>query len=202
MVELLIQGLLIGIVFSVPVGAIGALTLQRTLQYGFKAGFITGLGSTAADMIYALAGILGITLIQDYVQQWRLPISILGGSFVILIGISVFRKKVELEGKTVSSGKFPVMFFSSFVIAICNPATILSFLAVFTMLNIEAGMHVCDSSGLIIGIALGSCIWWFALSFIGDKIRKNMAGPIYQRLYWIMGVLLCLFGIVVIISGC
>ena len=46
----LIRGLLIGLIFGVPAGAIGALTIQRALNSGFTAGLMTGLGSSAAEI--------------------------------------------------------------------------------------------------------------------------------------------------------
>lgn len=58
----LVRGLLIGLIFGVPAGAIGALTIQRTLNGGFAAGLSTGLGSSAADLLYACAGIFLGTL--------------------------------------------------------------------------------------------------------------------------------------------
>ena len=61
-----LRGLLIALVFGVPTGAIGALTIQRTLERGFFAGLITGTGSSAADLIYSFVGIFGITIISDF----------------------------------------------------------------------------------------------------------------------------------------
>lgn len=46
--EYFCKGLLIGFIFGVPAGAIGALTIGRTLDKGFTAGFLTGMGSSAA----------------------------------------------------------------------------------------------------------------------------------------------------------
>lgn len=46
--EYFCKGLLIGLIFGVPAGAIGALTIGRTLEKGFFAGFLTGMGSSAA----------------------------------------------------------------------------------------------------------------------------------------------------------
>lgn len=62
----LIKGLLIGLVFGVPAGAIGALTVERTLAHGFGANFTTGLGSSAADVLYACVGVFGPTIISDF----------------------------------------------------------------------------------------------------------------------------------------
>ena len=65
MILYLFRGILIGLFFGIPVGAVGALTVQRTLQYGVRAGLLTGLGSSAADCIYAGIGAFGLKLISD-----------------------------------------------------------------------------------------------------------------------------------------
>ena len=53
MLMFFLRGMLIGLVFGVPAGAIGVLTIQRTLDRGFLAGLLTGLGSSAADLLYS-----------------------------------------------------------------------------------------------------------------------------------------------------
>lgn len=58
--EYICKGLLIGLIFGVPAGAIGALTIGRTLEKGFAAGFLTGMGSSAADLIYSCVGCLAL----------------------------------------------------------------------------------------------------------------------------------------------
>ncbi len=66
----LLKGVLTGIVFDVPVGAIGALAIQHTLSHGFRAGFVTGLGSSAADLLYACVGVFGLTAIFDMLLRY------------------------------------------------------------------------------------------------------------------------------------
>ncbi len=78
----LICGLLIGLIFGVPAGAIGALTIQRTLNSGFSAGLVTGLGSSAADLLYACVGIFGMTLVSGFLTMYQRPISLLGGLLI------------------------------------------------------------------------------------------------------------------------
>ena len=43
--SLFLKGILIGLLFGVPVGAVGAMTVQRTWEHGIKAGLLTGMGS-------------------------------------------------------------------------------------------------------------------------------------------------------------
>ena len=65
------KGILIGLIFGVPVGAVGAMTVQRTWEHGIKAGLLTGMGSSIADCIYAAIGAFGLTIISDFLLQYQ-----------------------------------------------------------------------------------------------------------------------------------
>ena len=67
----LLRGILIGIIFGVPGGAIGALAVQRTFCYGRRAGLLTGLGSSVADSFHACVGVFGITLISAFITRYE-----------------------------------------------------------------------------------------------------------------------------------
>ena len=72
----LLKGLVIGVVFGVPAGVVGILSIQRVLTQGAFAGFLTGIGSSAADIFYACVGVFGLTFISDillkhhYLHGW------------------------------------------------------------------------------------------------------------------------------------
>lgn len=70
--EYLLRGIMIGLIFGLPVGAIGALTVQRTWSLGVKAGLLTGLGSSVADCSYACVGTFGLTFISDFLLHLRI----------------------------------------------------------------------------------------------------------------------------------
>lgn len=52
----LFRGLLIGLLFGIPAGAVGAMTVQHTWHYGVRAGLLTGLGSSAAYLSVHISG--------------------------------------------------------------------------------------------------------------------------------------------------
>ena len=61
MIHTIIWGIVIGILISAPLGPIGVLVIQRTLNKGRKAGLVTGLGAAISDIIYALISGLGLS---------------------------------------------------------------------------------------------------------------------------------------------
>ena len=48
--DILVKGFVIGIVVSAPLGPVGVLCIQRTLNKGRWYGFVTGRGASLSDM--------------------------------------------------------------------------------------------------------------------------------------------------------
>jgi threonine/homoserine/homoserine lactone efflux protein len=77
------QSLLIGLSIAAPVGPIGLLVIQRTLQRGALVGLATGLGAAAADALYGAVGAFGVTWVIDALVGARLPLALGGGAFLL-----------------------------------------------------------------------------------------------------------------------
>ncbi|HRR58994.1 MAG TPA: LysE family transporter, partial [Paludibacteraceae bacterium] len=54
MLQIFLTGIIIGLFISVPIGPLGILCIQRTLNRGRAYGIVTGLGATTSDLIYAV----------------------------------------------------------------------------------------------------------------------------------------------------
>ena len=67
--DFIFKGLLIGIIASAPMGPVGILCIQRTLNKGRWYGFITGIGAAVSDTIYALIVGLGMSFIMGPLQN-------------------------------------------------------------------------------------------------------------------------------------
>ena len=193
-----LRGLLIGLIFGVPAGAIGALTIQRTLEKGFFAGLVTGAGSSAADLIYSCAGVFGITIISDFLTAHQAIIRVIGGILILILGLAILLKKELPPAQQDNKGTAAFYFFSSFTAAILNPATILSFMIAFTAFGISGDLNVYQGIALIIGILTGTLCWWSTLSGVVAHFRKKVTNNIYKWLNRILGCLMTLFGIVMI----
>ena len=85
---------------------------------------------------------------------------------------------------------------STFFWTATNPATILLFASVFAGFGIGTEPRDFSNSGmLVLGVFLGSAIWWLTLSAVVGFMRKQITP---NRLLWInriSGLLICGFGI-------
>lgn len=200
-IEYFWKGLLIGLIFGVPAGAIGALTIGRTLEKGFAAGFLTGMGSSAADLIYSCVGVFGITVVSDFLSARQTMLQATGGILILLLGFGIFCKKEPVMVQNESKGTLAFCFLSAFTTALVNPVTVFSFMAAFAAFGIHGGLSVKQGAVLIIGILIGTLCWWLILSGIAAYFRDRITGKIYRWLNCILGCLMTGFGIVMIIQG-
>lgn len=199
--EYFFKGLLIGLIFGVPAGAIGALTIGRTLEKGFLSGFLTGMGSSAADFIYSCVGVFGITVVSDFLSAKQTVIQVIGGILILLFGFGILCKKESVTVQKESKGTLAFCFLSAFTTALLNPATILSFMAAFAAFGIHGGLKAEQGAALITGILIGTLCWWLVLSGITAHFRDRVTGKIYRWLNCVLGCLMTGFGIIMVIQG-
>lgn len=197
--DYLLRGILIGLLFGLPVGAVGTMTVQRTWANGIKAGLFTGLGSSVADCFYACVGVFGLTLISDFLLKHQVVIHILGGGFVLFMGIRLLIKKDDNTGVKVETVNPAKMFLSSFAVGITNPAAIFTFLFAFSYFGISAGAGLLRGILLVIGVFTGTYIWWGTLTAVTYIIKKKAEKFSFRYMNRIFGSMLSLFGVIVLL---
>ena len=193
----LLKGILIGIIFGVPAGAVGALCVQRTLQSGMKSGIVTGLGSSAADCFYAIVGAFGITVISDFLTRYKIPINIVGGLLILAMGIATLLKKQSGTAKADTKTNYGAMFLSAFSVGITNPAAVLTFLFAFSYFGIDGKLGTANGIALVAGVLSGTLIWWVTLSAIARKIKEKFGEKGFARLNKIFGIIMIGFSVTV-----
>jgi threonine/homoserine/homoserine lactone efflux protein len=181
--ELLLKGIFLGFSLAAPVGPIGLLCIQRTLHEGRLMGFVSGLGATVADMIYGCIAGFGMTFIASFLMSQQHWLRLSGGIFICCLGIKIFAAKpAERAAASKNSGLFGA-FLSTFFLMITNPITIAVFMAMF------AGVGATSASGdyfaaaaLVLGISLGSALWWLILCGGVSLFRAKLTPP---RMRWV-----------------
>ncbi|WKY44556.1 LysE family transporter [Eubacteriaceae bacterium ES2] len=193
----LLKGILIGLIFGIPLGSIGAMVTQRILNNGKKAGLITGLGSSLADIIYALIGAFGLAYISDFLLDYQDFINLLGGLILLLMSLLLF---IQKEAKIADSGSpNPIkLLLPTFLIEITNPVMLLIFMFAFSLFDIAGPLNLLDGTLLAIGIFLGTFTWWLCLAVTIEKIAKN---KIYQNKNKIFMLIYLLTGLFIVVRS-
>ena len=184
--SLFLKGILIGLLFGVPVGAVGAMTVQRTWEHGIKAGLLTGMGSSAADCIYAGIGAFGLTIVSDFLLEYQTVIHLAGGGIVLLMGIRLLLRKGGAAEVPAVSGRFKIF---------------LSFLFAFSWFGIAGGSVGKNGWLVVLGVFVGTYFWWGGLTAVVAFARRKKRVESLRKMNRIFGAVLSLFGILVFIRA-
>lgn len=185
------KGLLIGLVIAAPVGPIGFLCIHRTLQYGATIGLLTGLGAAAADAAYGAVAAFGLRQLAQSLSEHDVVLRLFGGLVLGVIGLRVLLtadrpQRQESKGRVrgapaldSSDARFArrlvESFASAFLLTLANPATILSFLAIFAALGWASDVRSHHAAALLVaGVFVGSALWWLGLSSAAGLLREHM----------------------------
>jgi threonine/homoserine/homoserine lactone efflux protein len=183
-----LKGLILGFSIAAPVGPIGLLCIQRTLQRGRLAGFVSGLGAATADACYGLVAALGLSTVISFLLGLQFWLQFGGGLFLLGLGLkTLFAKSGPVTAVTASEHAGLARAFASvLLLTLANPATILSFFAVFAGLGIDAQSG--GALALVAGVFLGSAAWWLILSFFAGLFRRHLNDGRMRALNLIAGV--------------
>jgi threonine/homoserine/homoserine lactone efflux protein len=188
------QSLLIGLSIAAPVGPIGLLTIQRTLALGPAAGLATGLGAAVADAMYGAIGAFGVTALIAWLTGARPVLAVAGGAFMLWLAWTTWRAPVTERAADAGSARNLLRCFGgTFVLTLSNPATILSFIAVFGALagRLQAG----SPWPMIAGVLVGSALWWLFLATAGGRLRERFDRRWRRRVNQLSAGLLAAFAL-------
>ncbi|MGL5318049.1 MAG: LysE family translocator [Bacteroidales bacterium] len=176
MILTLVKGILIGILVSAPMGPIGVLVIQRTLNKGRWHGFFSGLGAMVSDIVYAMVTGLGLHFVTDFIEKNQASLQ-LGGSAVLLVfGYFIYKSNPvkSVRGTKNSGSTFWQDFATAFIITFSNPLIIFLFIGLFARMNFFH-TDILPSEVLIgiFGVALGALVWWMVITSIFGKLRNR-----------------------------
>lgn len=197
----LFTGLIIGFFVALPVGAAALLCINRSIQYGLKAGVFTGLGVATADLVYGFFAVFGLFAISGEALENQ-PVLRLAGAFCIMfIGLRMMTKIPNTNSdNTLHETAFNDAL-TGFLVTISNPMTIIAFVAALSYVNyLMEEISYFGSLLMISGIFFGSFFWWLALSSLSIKLKDKLTSNFLRKINLISGSLVFIFGILLILS--
>src|SRR3989338_2448123 len=196
---ILLKGLILGFLIAAPVGPIGVLCIQRTLTKGRVSGFVSGLGAATADAFYGAVAAFGLVVISNVLIEQQFILRLCGGIFLLYTGLKIFYSKPRENSRIESKTNLMTDYISTFFLTITNPITIISFTALFTGIGFMRG-NFTTSGFLVVGVFLGSALWWLILSFGIKWIQFNVKNFSLELINKISGTVILIFALVVLVN--
>ena len=133
----ILKAFVVGFAASIPVGPVAILVVQKTLSKGNMAGFITGLGASVVDTIFAVVAVFALAATQKFLSEHQLVILLAGGAILMGVGLNMALKdpfrKMRSDGTSRASA---ADFLQALFMTMTNPGAIFVMLALFAFFGI------------------------------------------------------------------
>jgi threonine/homoserine/homoserine lactone efflux protein len=195
-----LKGLIIGFAMAVPIGPVGILCIRKTLAEGHSRGLIVGLGAATVDSLYGSIGAFGLTFVSDMMASQQFWLRLVGGGLLLLLGIRTYRAKAKDPIIPFDKKGLLGSYISAFLLALTNPVTIFAFVAAFAAFGLGHTLSIISASILVLGVFIGTCLWFLALGSIARFFRKKLNSGGFRWVNRISGGLIILSGVAAFVS--
>lgn len=178
LISIILKGLILGFVVSIPLGPVAILCVRRTLQKGQSAGLLSGAGAMFSDLIYAAIAYTGIGFVISFIERYETAFQLLGSLIFFLFGAYMYLRPPNLDVKdAVTKPSWYNYFLTSFACTIINPGILLLYLAGFSRFDFTEKWFSSQLTFLItmLAIGIGAMLWWTILTGFVSHIRQRIS---------------------------
>lgn len=203
--DFVFKGILIGLVASAPMGPVGVLCIQRTLNKGRWYGLITGIGACVSDIIYALITGFGMSFVMDFVgnEHNRFVLQLSGSVVLLLFGVYCYRsnptKNMHQSNKN-QKGTLAHNGITAFLVTLSNPLIIFLFIFLFAQFAFVVNDRPFEMTIGYISIILGAMLWWFGLTWLIDKVRGKFDNYGIVLINRVVGCIVVIFSVIMLLG--
>jgi threonine/homoserine/homoserine lactone efflux protein len=144
--------IVLAIIPSVSVLAVSA----RAAAFGFTHGLFTALGIVAADAIFILVAVYGLSLIAELMGEQFTLIKYIGGLYMIWLGVSLWRADAKArKSDSIDESTWSSSFLAGFLITFADQKAILFYLGFFPAFIDLSRMTPVDTLIIIVIAIIG-----------------------------------------------
>ncbi len=202
-IDVILNGLIVGIIVSAPMGPVGMLVVRRTLMKGRNYGFATGIGAAISDLFYSIITGIGMGYVMSFLHDETtfFLLKVVGSVLLVLFGWHAFRTKVK-EAPAASNRKGNLLqnCATGFLLTVSNPLVVFLFMALMARFDFISHTSVHEEVMGYLAVFGGAVSWWFILTTGIKKAIQRFDISYVHMLNRILGVGVMIAGAIGLIT--
>lgn len=178
LIILFLKGFALGLSIAIPFSPLNIWCMYLSLNQGIKVGCFSSFGASTAEAFYSLVAGFGITTVSSYLIQQQTVLNLIGGLTLGYLGIKIVVTQSARDYFWTTKYELLAAYTLALFLALTNPITILSLIAIFSGLGVaQASDTYASAMTLIGGIFFGSmtcrCLLNVVVGFIGKQVTTQ-----------------------------
>lgn len=180
-----------GMAMSLMLGTVFFSIIQNSIKDNWKAGVKIAMGVVVCDLLFLLLVLAGDKYIQ-MLSGYKKEIAIIGGLFLVILGLVTVLKKQKLEVTINSTGKYVL---NGFLLNFLNPVNFAFWVSLSTILGTEQNYDLNYKMYFFSFAVLAIFLTESLIAYGASKIKRWMTPKKLQILNWIVGSVFIGFGV-------
>jgi len=196
MIEAILQGIGAGILFSFLTGPVFFSMIKTSIEKGFKAGFSLAIGVILSDIIFISLTIFSSQFV-DYNSTYNIYIGIIGGLFLLGIGLYYLINKVKVNYETSEIIKVRKRGYiiKGFLMCLLSPTTLMFWIMVGGIVSGQLHYAMAEKVVFFIVAMATQLFVDFLKTFYAAKLRYKIKEKNIRVLNRIAGCVIIIFAI-------
>lgn len=197
----LLDGVVCGMVLSLPFGPLAIYCMEKTLSEGRYKGFISSMGMITVDVFYSLIALFGFRYVERLLRSYQGKIEVVSGLLILSLGYKIFRNRKQIEN-IVEEDHFGYIksYATTILVAFANPLSIFTLMALYTMLGVSTGVSNV-SIKIALGVLVGGGTQWFIITGLLSRFRKKITLQTLETVRHYASILIMLGGVLISLSS-
>ena len=199
-----IEGVKIGLIVCFMLGPMFFALLQASIEHGFRAGAVLGLGLWTSDLMYIVVTYWGLAYVERLVEDVHLTaiVGLIGGLLLIIFGAVALWVKPNLQKALQQEGyqstAYWIFWIKGFLLNIFNPFTFFFWLGIMSTVLTQEQLYSGKAPYLFAGIISTIMTTDLMKALLAKKIRRVMRPVHILWLRRVSGIALIIFGVALI----
>jgi len=195
---LVLLGLLVGFVASLPPGPINLFSFSQALRFGFWKSISIRLTVAVLDAVYCYAFIVFTSYLTSFLDRWVFVLRLVGSLVMVVAGLYLLRlarthrlQRLDLSTPPPRRGSPAALTFMLYVSSPTLPVFWLTVATIFTSHGVVTH-HGIKPVLLAISCGLGSLVYYMIVAKLGEKLQTMMKPRFFEMAYAILAIVLFL----------
>ncbi len=195
--DVVINGLLFGLLLSILVGPVFFSLIQNSIEKGFKAGFFMAIGIALSDTIYIFITYLGISQLTNS-DSFNIWLGGIGGTIMLIFGISSIVKPVPSKGAKRHhelSTKWFKQITKGFLLNGINPFVLFFWISIASKVTLNFQYSTYQATGFFITLIATVFLTDILKAYFSTKLSEIVTPRFTRIMNRVVGIALIAFSL-------
>jgi L-lysine exporter family protein LysE/ArgO len=190
--EILLQGLALGLAYVAPIGMQNIYVINTALGKSQMRAYQVALITIFFDITLALSCFLGIGALLSRYEIIKLAVLLLGGMAVVYIGIQLIRSTPNMKQDVDINKSLLQVAVTCFTVTWLNPQAIID--GSLLLGGMRASLAGVEANLFILGVCIASFTWFAGLTTIVSIFKNSFNEKIIRWINIICGAVILYYG--------